>query len=56
MRMPKRNLTDSKLQQSQKKNSTIEKDGKELREHKNTYYITSFLTSEMECDLDEAVE
>lgn len=38
------------------KNTTIEKDGKEVREHKNTYYITSFLTSEMECDLDEAVE
>lgn len=38
------------------KNNTVERDGKNIREHKNTYFITSFLTSDMECDLDEAIE
>jgi hypothetical protein len=38
------------------RNIPIEKDGKELSEHKNTYYITSFLTSTMEVDMNEVME
>ena len=38
------------------KNVITEKDGKTVSEHKNTYYITTFLTSEMEVNMDEVVE
>lgn len=38
------------------RNIPVEKDGKEISEHKNTYYITTFLTSEMEVDMNEVME
>ena len=38
------------------RNIPVEKDGKEISEHKNTYYITTFLTSEMEVDMNEVIE
>ena len=37
------------------RNIPIEKDGKQVYDHKNTYYITSFLTSETEVDLENEI-
>lgn len=38
------------------KNIPVERDGKEVSEHKNTYFVTSFLSSEMEVDMNDVVE
>lgn len=35
------------------KNNEVEQDGKMVRQYKNTYFITSFLSGEMQVDFDE---
>ena len=38
------------------KSFDVEKDGKTMQQYKNTYYITSFLTSETEFDFDKMTD
>ena len=38
---------------SQKNADVVDEDGKTSKQYKNTYYITTFLSSEMEVDYDE---